>query len=117
MDHSSDRGAFVSGPLITARCRAVETAVINFVHLQTLLASKAVRWVLAAQGRAIVDFGLRRTPGIDAGMKAARCAFIAGATTTSNVLAGLYEGIPRASPATIAIPSSRVRDSCRSSGS
>jgi nicotinate phosphoribosyltransferase len=82
----------VTAPILEAQ--VVETAILNFVHLQTVLASKAVRSVLAARGRAIVDFGLRRTHGIDAGMKAARCAFIAGAAMTSNVLAGFYEGIP-----------------------
>lgn len=84
----------VTAPILEAQL--VETAIINLVHLQTVLASKAVRSVLAARGRAIVDFGLRRTHGIDAGMKAARCAFIAGAAMTSNVLAGLYQGIPPA---------------------
>jgi nicotinate phosphoribosyltransferase len=59
-----------------------------------VLASKAVRSVLAAEGRAVVDFGLRRTHGIDAGMAAARCAFIAGASMTSNTLAACYDGIP-----------------------
>jgi len=82
----------VTAPIIEAQL--VETAVINFVHLQTVLASKAVRSVLAARGRPIVDFGLRRTHGIDAGMKAARCAFIAGAAMTSNVLAALHYGVP-----------------------
>jgi nicotinate phosphoribosyltransferase len=84
----------VTAPILEAQL--VETAILNVVHLQTVLASKAVRCVLAARGRAIVDFGLRRTHGIDAGMKAARCAFIAGATMTSNVLAGFYDGIPPA---------------------
>ena len=82
----------VTAPILEAQL--VETAVINFVHLQTVLASKAVRSVLAARGRSVVDFGLRRTHGIDAGMKAARCAYIAGATMTSNVLAGCHTGIP-----------------------
>jgi nicotinate phosphoribosyltransferase len=82
----------VTAPIMESQL--VETAVINFVHLQTMLASKAVRSVLAARGRAIVDFGLRRTHGIDAGLKAARCAYIAGATMTSNVLAGCHAGIP-----------------------
>jgi nicotinate phosphoribosyltransferase len=72
----------------------VETAVLNLIHFQTLLTSKAVRCVLAARGRPVTEFGLRRTHGIDAGMKAARCAFIAGAAMSSNVLAGLYYGIP-----------------------
>jgi nicotinate phosphoribosyltransferase len=82
----------ITAPIIEAQL--VETAVLNLVHFQTLLASKAVRCVLAARGRPVAEFGLRRTHGIDAGMKAARCAFIAGASTSSNVLAGLHYGIP-----------------------
>ena len=82
----------VTAPIIEAQL--VETAVLNLVHFQTLLASKAARCVLAARGRPVVEFGLRRTHGIDAGMKAARCAFIAGASMSSNVLAGLHYGIP-----------------------
>ncbi len=82
----------ITAPVIEAQL--VETAVINFCHLQTLLTSKAARSVIAARGRPVVEFGLRRTHGIDAGMKAARCAFIAGAPMSSNVLAGLYYGIP-----------------------
>jgi len=82
----------ITAPIIEAQL--VETAVLNFVHLQTLLTSKAARCVLAARGRPVVDFGLRRTQGIDAGMKAARCAFIAGASMSSNVLAGFHYGIP-----------------------
>jgi nicotinate phosphoribosyltransferase len=84
----------ITAPIIEAQL--VETAVLNLVHLQTLLASKAVRCVLAADGRPVSEFGLRRTHGIDAGMKAARCAFIAGASTSSNVMAGLHYGIPPA---------------------
>jgi len=82
----------VTAPLIEAQI--VETAVMNLCHLQTLLASKAARCVIAAGGRTVVDFGLRRTHGLDAGMKAARCAYIAGAAMSSNVLAGLAHGIP-----------------------
>jgi nicotinate phosphoribosyltransferase len=84
----------VTAPIIEAQL--VETAVMNLVHLQTVQVSKAVRTVLAARGRAVVDFGLRRTHGVDAGMKAARSAFIAGAEMSSNVLAGLSYGIPPA---------------------
>jgi nicotinate phosphoribosyltransferase len=84
----------VTAPIIEAQL--VETAVLNFCHLQTLQASKAARSVLAARGRPVVDFGLRRTHGIDAGLKAARGAFIVGAEMTSNVLAGLEYGIPPA---------------------
>lgn len=72
----------------------VETFVMNQVHLQTVIASKAARVVLAAQGRTVVDFGLRRTHGSDAGMKAARAAYIAGVDATSNVLAGSVYQIP-----------------------
>lgn len=77
-----------------AEAQLVETAVLNFVHFQTLVTTKAARCVAAARGRPVVEFGLRRTHGVDAGMKAARCAFIAGAAMSSNVLAGLSYGIP-----------------------
>lgn len=82
----------VTAPI--AEAQLVEAAVLNFCHFQTLLASKAARCVLAARGKPVVEFGLRRTHGTDAGMKAARCAYLAGATMTSNVLAGLEYGIP-----------------------
>lgn len=82
----------VTAPILEAQL--VETAVLNCVHLQTLIASKAARCVMAARDRAVVEFGLRRAAGTDAGMKAARSAFIAGATMSSNVLAGMAYGIP-----------------------
>ena len=82
----------VTAPIIEAQL--VETAVMNACHLPTVIASKAVRSVIAARGRPVVEFGLRRTPGLDAGMKAARCAYVAGATMSSNVLAGQCYGIP-----------------------
>ena len=72
----------------------VETFLLNQVHFQTLVASKAARIADAAAGRTVVDFGLRRYHGIDAGLKAARAAFIAGVDATSNVLAGRRYGIP-----------------------
>jgi nicotinate phosphoribosyltransferase len=72
----------------------VETFVTNQIHLQTVLASKAVRIVSAAAGRAVVDFGLRRMHGADAGLKSARAFFVAGVSATSNVLAGQVYGIP-----------------------
>jgi nicotinate phosphoribosyltransferase len=74
----------------------VETMVLNQVHLQTLLASKAARVVMAADGRPVVDFGSRRTHGTDAGIKAARAFHIAGVTATSNVAAGAAYGLPLA---------------------
>jgi nicotinate phosphoribosyltransferase len=84
----------VTAPIIEAQL--VETAVMNFCHLQTVLASKAARAVLAARGRPVVDFGLRRTHGIDAGLKAARAGYIAGVGLTSDVLAAMHYGIPPA---------------------
>ena len=82
----------VSGPILEAQM--VESALLNFCHLQTVLASKAARVVLAAGGRSVAEFGLRRTPGIDAALKAARSAYIAGCELTSNVLAGMEYAIP-----------------------
>ncbi|HTR20367.1 MAG TPA: nicotinate phosphoribosyltransferase [Gemmatimonadales bacterium] len=82
----------ITAPIVEAQL--VESAVLSICHLQTLLTSKAARCVLAAQGKPVVEFGLRRTHGLDAGLKAARCAFIAGAEMTSDVLAGVTYGIP-----------------------
>lgn len=76
------------------QAQLVETLILNQVHLQTMLASKAARVVTAAGGRPVVDFGLRRMHGTDAGVKAARAFHIAGVTATSNVLAGRMFGIP-----------------------
>jgi len=72
----------------------VETFLINQVHLQSLLASKAARVVTAAGGRPVIDYGLRRMHGADAGLKATRAFYIAGVAATSNVLAGEMYGIP-----------------------
>jgi nicotinate phosphoribosyltransferase len=71
----------------------VETFIINQIQLQTMLASKAARVVDAARGRRVVDFGLRRIHGIDAGLKAARAFHIAGVHATSNVAAGQAYGL------------------------
>jgi nicotinate phosphoribosyltransferase len=84
----------VVAPLPVAQL--AETIVMNQVHLQTVLASKAARVVEAAAGRPVVDFGLRRMHGADAGLKAARAFHIAGVAATSNVLAGERFGIPLA---------------------
>lgn len=77
-----------------AEAQLVETMVMNHVHLQTLLASKAARVVAAANGRAVVDFGMRRMHGIDAALSGARAFYIAGVQSTSNVAAGRAYGIP-----------------------
>lgn len=78
------------------QAQLVETLVMNQIHLQTVMASKAVRVVTAAEGRPVIDFGPRRMHGLDAGIKAARAFYIAGLTATSNVLAGKLYGIPLA---------------------
>jgi nicotinate phosphoribosyltransferase len=82
----------VTAPIIEAQL--VETFLLNTVNLQTTIATKASRVVHAAKGKTVIEFGLRREHGIDAGMKVARCSYIAGCQGTSNVLAGLSYGIP-----------------------
>jgi nicotinate phosphoribosyltransferase len=82
----------VTAPVIEAQL--IETFILNTVNLQTMIATKASRVVWAARGRSVIEFGLRRTQGTDAGMKAARCSYVAGADGTSNVLAGMRYGIP-----------------------
>lgn len=91
--------AFANEPLLEVsapipQAQLVETFIMNQIHLQTLLASKAARVVEAARGRDVVDFGLRRMHGTDAGMKAARAFHVAGVAATSNVLAGRVYGLP-----------------------
>jgi nicotinate phosphoribosyltransferase len=71
-----------------------ESLVMNQIHLQTVLATKASRVVEAAQGRTVVDFGMRRMHGADAALKGARAFYIGGIHATSNVLGGLTHGIP-----------------------
>jgi len=82
----------VTAPIIEAQL--IETFLLNTVNLQTMLATKASRVVCSARGKPVIEFGLRRTQGTDAGMKAARCSYIAGAEGTSNVLAGMKYDIP-----------------------
>lgn len=77
-----------------AEAQLVETFLLNQITVQTLFASKAARVVRAAQGREVVDFGMRRAHGTDAAMKGARSFFTAGANSTSNVAAGRAFGIP-----------------------
>ena len=72
----------------------VETRIINLLHYQSLVASKAARCVLAAPGRLLVDFGLRRAHGAEAGLLAARACYLAGFAGSSNVLAEQAYGIP-----------------------
>jgi nicotinate phosphoribosyltransferase len=82
----------VTAPIIEAQI--VETFAINAMNFQSVVTTKAARCVHAAAGRQLVDFSLRRTHGIDAGLKVARSSYIAGFVATSNVLAGKLYGIP-----------------------
>lgn len=82
----------VTAPLPQAQL--VETRLINILHFQTLIASKASRHVLLAQGRQLVDFGLRRAHGGEAGLMAARASYLAGYDGTATVLAGKCFGAP-----------------------
>lgn len=90
---------FPQEPLLEIRAplpqaQLVETFVVNQMHVQTVLASKVARVVTAARGRPVIDFGLRRSHGTDAGMKLVRAGHIAGLAGTSNVLASCVYGVP-----------------------
>jgi nicotinate phosphoribosyltransferase len=82
----------VTAPLPIAQL--VETRLINLLQLQTLIASKAARMVLAAPGKLLVDYGLRRSHGAEAGLLAARAAYLAGFSGTATVLANVLFAIP-----------------------
>ena len=82
----------IKAPIMQAQL--IETALLNIVNHQTLIATKANRVVLAAQGDMIMEFGLRRAQGPDAGIYGARAAVIGGCASTSNVLTGELFGIP-----------------------
>ncbi len=82
----------VTAPLPEAQL--VETALINILHFQTLIASKAARMVLAAPDKLLVDFGLRRAHSVEAGLLAARASYIAGFDGTATMMAGKLWDIP-----------------------
>ena len=82
----------VTAPLPEAQF--VETRLVNLLHFQTVIVSKAARMVLAAFGRPLIDYGLRRAHGAEAGVLAARASYIAGFSGTATVAAGLEFGIP-----------------------
>ncbi len=82
----------VTAPLPQAQL--VETRLINLLHFQTVIASKAAHMVLAAPGKQLVDFGLRRAHGAEAGLLAARAAYLAGFAGTATLLANRDFGIP-----------------------
>lgn len=82
----------VSGPLIQAQL--LETGLLTILNFQTLIATKAARICAAAEGDAVLEFGLRRAQGLDGGLSASRAAYIGGCVGTSNVAAGARFDIP-----------------------
>ncbi|MGM0534562.1 MAG: nicotinate phosphoribosyltransferase [Pseudomonadota bacterium] len=89
---------FANEPLLEvdapiAQAQLLESLVMNLVQVETVLASKAVRLVMAARGRPVVDFGMRRMHGVDAAVRGVRAYRSAGLAGTSNVLGGLRHGL------------------------
>lgn len=82
----------VQGPILQGQL--VETALLNLINYQTLIATKAARICEAAQDEPVLEFGLRRAQGVDGALAASRAAYIGGCAATSNVLAGKLFGIP-----------------------
>src|SRR5215475_2984047 len=82
----------VVGPI--AQCQLLETALLNIFNFQSLIATKATRVCLAAEDDPVIEFGLRRSQGVDGGLTAARAAYIGGCAGTSNLQAGQQFGIP-----------------------
>jgi nicotinate phosphoribosyltransferase len=82
----------IQGPIL--QCQLLETAMLNQINFQTLVATKAARVCLAARGEPVLEFGLRRAQGVDGALAASRAAYIGGCESTSNVLAGKLFDIP-----------------------
>lgn len=82
----------ITGPIL--QCQLIESALLNIINFQTLIATKAARVCLAAQGEPVLEMGLRRAQGPGGALAASRAAHIGGCATTSNVLAGKAYGIP-----------------------
>ena len=82
----------VRGPILEAQL--IETPLLNIINFQTLIATKSSRICRAAQGKPIMEFGLRRAQGLDGALSASRAAYVGGCTSTSNVMAGKKYGIP-----------------------
>jgi nicotinate phosphoribosyltransferase len=76
------------------QAQLVESRLMNLLHFQTLIASKAARMVLAAPGKLLVDFGLRRAHGAEAGLMAARASYLAGFAGSATVPADKLYGVP-----------------------
>jgi nicotinate phosphoribosyltransferase len=82
----------VCGPII--QCQLLETALLNILNFESLIATKAARVCLAAENDPVIEFGLRRAQGVDGGLTAARAACVGGCAGTSNLQAGQQFGIP-----------------------
>ena len=82
----------VCGPVV--QCQLLETALLNILNFESLIATKAARVCLAADNAPVIEFGLRRAQGVDGGLTAARAAYIGGCAGTSNLQAGQRFGIP-----------------------
>jgi nicotinate phosphoribosyltransferase len=82
----------VCGPI--AQCQLLETALLNILNFESLIATKAARVCLAAENDPVIEFGLRRAQGVNGGLTAARAAYIGGCAGTSNLQAGEQFGVP-----------------------
>lgn len=82
----------ITAPLPEAQL--IESRLINLLHFQTLIATKAARSVLIAPDKLLVDFGMRRAHGSEAGLLAARASYLTGFSGTATVNAGMYFDIP-----------------------
>ena len=82
----------VRGPILQAQL--LETALLNIINFQTLIATKSARICHSAGSQPVLEFGLRRAQGIDGSLSASRAAYIGGCAATSNVLAGKLFGVP-----------------------
>src|SRR6266498_1393051 len=82
----------ICGPII--QCQLLETALLNILNFQSLIATKAARICLSAENDAVIEFGLRRAQGVNGGLSSARATYIGGCAGTSNLQAGQQYGIP-----------------------